>query len=245
MKTTLFRFKALSEAVTTLSGVVQRNLGIQDLSNFLNSGVSWNPVIVKPGHSAWIFRRVHLSSSPMALEKATIQVFVEPYMALQGRERKNDATREKNLRAGIACMDQVVAKSPKSWSAFWVRGKAHQALGDHGSAEQSFQAAYDIKPDEIDVGRELGLEELELNQWGKASRVFQVLVDGHPTDAGMRANLALSFLLDGDPKRAKAEITQARKLEPNDPVSKKVEERIDEVASGKRPQPTSLREIER
>jgi tetratricopeptide (TPR) repeat protein len=170
---------------------------------------------------------------------------VEPYMALQGRERKNDATREKNLRAGIACMDQVVAKSPKSWSAFWVRGKAHQALGDHGSAEQSFQAAYDIKPDEIDVGRELGLEELELNQWGKASRVFQVLVDGHPTDAGMRANLALSFLLDGDPKRAKAEITQARKLEPNDPVSKKVEERIDEVASGKRPQPTSLREIER
>lgn len=170
---------------------------------------------------------------------------VEPYMILHNREKKQDDNRERDLRAGIACMDKVIAGDPKNWSAMWVRGKAFQALGLHPDAAAAFEQAYALQPDEEDVARELAMEDLELNQFGKATRVCQAIVDKHPTNAGLRANLALAYLLDGDSKKAKAEIVQARRLEPNDPVSMKVEQRIDDVIAVRRPQPTSLREIER
>lgn len=168
---------------------------------------------------------------------------VEPFMTLQNRPRNDADNRERSLKAGIGCLDRVIGANPKNWSAFWVRGKAYQGLGDHPKARDDFQAAYTIKPDELDVGRELGLELLATDKFSDSRKVWEELVKKWPDNAGIHANLAIALLLEGDTPGAQREVAAARTIDPSDPVTKQLDLRIKDVASGQRRKPDNLQDL--
>ena len=165
-------------------------------------------------------------------------------MKLTDRDVAKSENRDAHLRAGIACLDRVLGLSPTNWSAFWVRGKALQSLGQHETAMSSFAGAYALQPGNPDVGREYVLELFETKAFSNAVGISMKLAQDHPTDAGLRANLALAHLLNHDVARAQKTIEEARALDPTDQVTRALKHRIEEIASGRRKQPQSLQELE-
>ncbi|MFT3838435.1 MAG: tetratricopeptide repeat protein [Myxococcaceae bacterium] len=168
---------------------------------------------------------------------------IEPHMLLD--DQKPASPNEHEVRVGIACLDRVVTINPSNWSALWIRGKAFQSLGDHSSALGSFRSAYRVKPGQEDVAREMTRELLELRQFAEAVTIGRDICKRNPDDAGLRANLALALLLNGELADAQQVIGSAQKLDPNDAVTNALAKRIDEVANGKRPQPSTLDELQR
>src|SRR5262249_4127067 len=62
---------------------------------------------------------------------------IDPYIIVQDRPPAQSDRRAKELLAGIACLDRALELAPTNWAALWMRGKAHQALGDHAHAADS------------------------------------------------------------------------------------------------------------
>ncbi len=169
---------------------------------------------------------------------------IHPYIIVQDRAPAESDRRTRELLGGIACLDRALELAPSNWAAFWLRGKAFQALGDHARSVDSFRSAYRIRPLNPDVGRELALEQMELGEFQDAVSVGEKLALAFPNDAGLKANLALSLLLAGRVERARDTIDDAMRLDPNDAVSRELKRRIDEVANGSRRQPHSLKEFQ-
>jgi len=169
---------------------------------------------------------------------------IDPYIMVQDRARAQSDHRTEELLAGIACLDRALELAPTNWAAFWLRGKAYQALGHHARSADSFRSAYRLRPQNPDVGRELALEQMELGEFQDALSVGEKLVLAFPNDAGLKANLALSLLLAGRLQRARNTINDAIRLDPNDAISRELKRRIDEVANGSRSQPHSLKEFQ-
>ncbi len=169
---------------------------------------------------------------------------IDPYIIMQDRAPAESDRRTRDLLDGVACLDRALELAPTNWAAFWLRGKAYQALGDHARSADSFRWAYRIQPRNPDVGRELALEQMELGEFQDALSVGEKLVLAFPNDAGLKANLALSLLLAGQVQRARDTIDDAIRLDPNDAVSRELKRRIEEVANGLRRQPHSLKEFQ-
>jgi Flp pilus assembly protein TadD len=146
---------------------------------------------------------------------------------------------------GIACLDKAIELRPDYWQALWVRGKAYQALGEKRAARDSFRAAYILNPDHPDVGRELVLAYIEQSEYSEALPIAKSLANNHPQDAGLRANYALVLVLDGQIGAAQTTIADALRLDPSDSVTQVLKTRIDEIASGKRPRPKSVQDLQR
>jgi tetratricopeptide (TPR) repeat protein len=168
---------------------------------------------------------------------------VDPHMLLV--DRKAAARNDAEVQIGIACLNRVVEINPSNWSALWIRGKAFQSLGEHRDAVESFRAAYRLNPDHPDVARELAVELLETQRFREAATIAREISNRSPQDAGLIANLALALLMSGELPAAREAIADALELDPNDPISKALAKRIDDVANGSRPQPKSLEELQR
>jgi Flp pilus assembly protein TadD len=165
-------------------------------------------------------------------------------MILAGRMAAPAEARDRNLHAGIACLDRVLVIAPANWAALWVRGKAFQSLGDHQSAADSFGQAYQFQSANPDVGRELVLELLETGSYPRALAIAERLAGQHPENAGLRANLALARVMAHDVSGAVKAIDEALRLDPRDAVTKALKQRIGEIAGGSRPPPKTLHELE-
>ena len=166
---------------------------------------------------------------------------IEPHMVIMDRKAapRNDA----EIRVGIACIDRVLQINPKNWSALWVRGKGLQSLGEHRIAIESFLAAYHLNSDDPEMGRELGAELLEAGRFADAVQVDRTISNQRPQDAGLKANLALALLLNGEPAAAQQTVAEALALDPNDAITKALAQEIADVSTGKRPRPKSFSEL--
>jgi tetratricopeptide (TPR) repeat protein len=169
---------------------------------------------------------------------------IDPYMKLAGRTAAPAEDRDRNLRAGIACLDRALALAPSNWAALWIRGKAFQSLGEHQSAADSFGRAYQIQSANPDVGRELVVELLETRVFARAVDIAEQLAVQHPQNAGLQANLALAQLMAHNLPAALKAIDEALRLDPSDPITTALKRRIDEIAAGRRPQPMTLHDLE-
>lgn len=168
---------------------------------------------------------------------------IDRHMLLADRKPapRNDA----EVRVGIACLDRVLEINPTNWSALWIRGKAFQSLGEHVKAVDSFRSAYRLKPDHQDVAREFVEELLQTQGFREAASIAREISNRAPQDAGLKANLALALLMNGEVASAQQAIAEALRLDPNDTISTALAKRINDVASGSRPQPKSLDELQR
>jgi len=168
---------------------------------------------------------------------------IDPHIIIQDRKSGPGGSAETDLKEGIRYIDRAIEVFSKNWAAHWYRGKAYQALGDHRRAYESFHAAYQLNWTQVDVVRELGLECLDVGMFREAVAVAKANVQLAPKDAGVRANLALALLLDGQLDAAKAAVNEALRLDPEDRITQSLRDRIEDVRRGIRPPPKRISDL--
>lgn len=170
---------------------------------------------------------------------------IEPYVILLGKSPRSDKNKETRLLEGIRYLDAVTQINPDNFGAFWFKGKAYQALNQHEQAYQAFEKSFDLNKQNPDVARELMLECLDLGKGQRAVEVALHALSQDKKDTGLIANLALAYLFNADLDLASKTIGKAIALAPSDQINQNVKKIIDEVISGKRPQPKKHSDLKR
>ena len=170
-----------------------------------------------------------------------------PYMRIQGVPEKSVRSdrAQKEIRRGVALLAEVVAYNPTNWSSWWVMGKGYQSLGEAAQACEAFGKSYSLRPENPDVAREFMFECLEIGRFNDAVSAAEHAVNISAKDAGLYANLALAYTMAGRISDAQIAIRKALELDPKDSISITLSGVVDEIKLGKRPQPRTLRELER
>jgi tetratricopeptide (TPR) repeat protein len=176
--------------------------------------------------------------------KRAVQL-IDPNMRLFGRQPNSTPQGEAQLREGVSLLDVALALSPEQWVAWWLRGKAQQALDDHDLAYEAFRRASLINGEHVDVARELVAECLETRRATEAIPIAEWLCHREPTNAGLRANLAIAYLIVGRFAEALRSVNRALDLDPSDVVTAAVRRRIEDVRTGRWPQPKQLSDLSR
>ncbi len=162
---------------------------------------------------------------------------IEPYMAVVDRESADPTSPagKKDLAEGIRLLMLVTKQDPQNWSAFWFIGKGEQARHNHAAAEIAFQRAFELKPEQSTVGRELMIESICAGHSADAVRVAEKSVSLNPRDPEMVANLALAYLADGQLAKARRAVNDAILLEPKDEITHALSQEITAVEEGQAP----------
>jgi tetratricopeptide (TPR) repeat protein len=169
---------------------------------------------------------------------------IQPYMRLHGKPEKKvtrDSTIE--LKRAIQMLDAVTTYAPTNWSAFWIKGKAYQAIEDRKAACAAFKSAFDLQDKNPDVAREYMFECLNLGDGVEGLRAAQHALALNPSDAGLHANLALALVIAAKPKEALAAIDEALRIDPQDKISQNVRKVVMKIIDGTKPQPKTLSEL--
>jgi tetratricopeptide (TPR) repeat protein len=172
---------------------------------------------------------------------------IQPYLRLLGApDRKAPSGKARHrLERGIDLLNAVVTYNPTNWSAYWLMGKAYQALDESQKAYDAFGKSYAIQKENPDVAREYMFECLELGKVDEAVPIAEHALSLRPTDGGLHANLAIAYTLAGRIADAQSAIDKALRIAPSDKISLGISRRIQQIADGKRPQPRNIRELER
>jgi tetratricopeptide (TPR) repeat protein len=168
---------------------------------------------------------------------------IEPHMRLAGRKASAGGPRDADLGEGIGYLDAALRLVPNNWTAWWLRGKAQQALGDHEGAYESLRRAHGINSGHVDVAREFVAECLETGRAAEGAEIAEALSRREPKNAGLLANLAVAYLIDGRLDDASRAADAALQLDGTDAITVSVRRRIEDVRAGRWPQPTRLAEL--
>jgi tetratricopeptide (TPR) repeat protein len=166
---------------------------------------------------------------------------IEPYIIIHGKPHSRP-NRDK-IKEGIKYLDAVTKINPENWAAFWMKGKAYQAIGHSKSAYNEFKKAFDIEKDNPDVARELVIEALNLGKGEEGVEIAKHALTLKPNNPGLMANLGLAYLINGEIENAEDITRKAINLDPLDEINKRVLDIIEEVKSGKRPQPKKYSDL--
>ena len=170
---------------------------------------------------------------------------INPHMQLLDRDPQITKTVRAQISEGIRDLDAVTDFNPGNWAAFWIKGKGYQVIGAHEAANREFKASFDLQEQNPDVAREYASSCLELGCGGEAVRIAQYAIELAPNDAGLYANLALAFLIDGNNTGAKTAVEKALTMAPEDMISQAVCDIVDDIIAGRRPQPKTMKDIDK
>jgi tetratricopeptide (TPR) repeat protein len=170
---------------------------------------------------------------------------IRPHMRLAGQTASASPRQDADLREAIGHLDTALRLEPKNWAAWWARGKAQQALGDHEAAYGSLRRANDINGGHVDVGREFVAECLETGRAVEAVGVAEALCHREPKNAGLLANLAVAYLINGRLDDATHAADAALQIDGSDAINVSVRRRIEDVRAGRWPQPSRLADLSR
>jgi tetratricopeptide (TPR) repeat protein len=171
---------------------------------------------------------------------------IQPYMRLDGslpKPANSDRARDE-IQRGIEFLRQSLAILPSNWPAWWLIGKAYQAMDVRFEACEAFGKAYALHKGNADVAREYMYECLHAGRVAKAIAAARCAVKLKPDNAGLHANLALSLLVGAQLAEASTAIEWSLRLDPTDAISRNLHQRIADVQAGRRPQPKSLAELD-
>jgi Flp pilus assembly protein TadD len=126
--------------------------------------------------------------------------------------------------------ERVVMLLPEHWNAMWALGMAREMLQEHERAYLAFKAAYELKPDNTDVCRELCYECIVLGKGAEAVEIAERARALDPDDPGLVANLALAYLIDHQITAALETARDASRRDPDDPVTGRIRALVEAVA---------------
>jgi tetratricopeptide (TPR) repeat protein len=172
---------------------------------------------------------------------------VKGEMILDGGRPPLKLSREARVKldGALHLLARVLELNPKNWSAMWLVGKVHQRLDNYAVAFTFFGRAHEINPTQPDVAREASLCAMSMGHPEDAISYARSAVQSRSNDNGLKANLALAFLLAGRLNDAKTTIESATAGDPSDTVSQTIRDIIEHfIAVGRTPPktPTALEE---
>lgn len=162
---------------------------------------------------------------------------LQPYLVLTDRAAANARTEigRAQIAGALALLKQVSDARPDHWPSFWLIGKAHQALREHPAAYQAFKQSFALKPLHPDIAREFVIEAICVQATSEAVVAARGVATAHAEDAGLRANLGLSLLANGQLAEAHKVTKEALAMDPNDRITKGLLAEIVEVQAGRPP----------
>jgi Flp pilus assembly protein TadD len=168
------------------------------------------------------------------------------YMPLQNRESRgaHSVKSQREVERGIDLLTFIARANPANWSAHWIIGKGHQALGNSGAACDSFRVSFELQKDNADVAREYMFECLKLGRADDGVVAARHAVFLQPRNAGLLANLSLALLIAADLDAAENTAGQALALDPNDVITKSVSQMIRDVKAGRKSQPRRISDLQ-
>ena len=166
---------------------------------------------------------------------------IDPYVQLDGRQSQRPNADK--IKKGIKYLDAVSRINPDNWAAFWLKGKAYQALGRPQPAYNEFKKAFDIEKENADVARELMIETLNLGKGEEGVEIGKHALSLKPNNPGLMGNLGLAYLINGEINNAEDITRKAISLDPQDGINKQILNIIKEVKSGKRTQPKKYSDL--
>lgn len=153
-----------------------------------------------------------------------------------GRAIVSDADR-KAIERGSEILRRVFSINPLNWAAMWLLGFACRAAGQGEAALEAFQAAYAIERLNLDVGRELSLQCINMGKAEEAVRVCAEVLELGPFDAGLIANYGLALLISGRTEEAVQATSASLEISPNDPITLELAGLVAAVQNGRRAAP--------
>ena len=163
-----------------------------------------------------------------------LEPYLVPNISLQSSKEIADVARSRDLMERITALDGV------TWRPWWLLGLARRLLRDREGAYAAFVHAYDLAPDELEVGRNLAMECIALGYGREAVAVTAAVVRLAPDDSGVIANHALALLVAGELDGSLREIQRAEHLDPDDDVTRNLRKLIDDVCDGKIEAPSRI-----
>jgi len=169
---------------------------------------------------------------------------IEPHLPMnQPQDAELLDEHRAQLQRGVEMLRRVIAINPQNWPAMWVSGMALRRLSELAPAMQMFTSACQLSGDNPDVPREAAITAMELGHYADAVMYTEQAIDNNPADAGLVANLALAHLLNQNPTEARRAAAYAVEADPADEISRQILAMIEDVVSGKRPNPRHPREF--
>ena len=169
---------------------------------------------------------------------------INPYLRLHGKDSKSlGRDGSSKIRRAISMLDAVTAYHQDNWSAYWIKGKAYQALEQSREACTEFKRAFDLQDKNPDVAREYMFECLNLGDGAEGLRAARHAVSLDTQSPGLHANLALAYLVAGQPSAAIKAVDESLRLDPSDSISQNVRRVAQQILDGKRPIPKTLHEL--
>lgn len=194
----------------------------------------------KTGQEVYIGR----TSTPVDALFQTASEIVRKHFVNPGEPSLSGSAAEEVSQAS-SMLEKVVTEAPNWWNAQWFYGKGHMALGHYEKAYEAFRSAYRIEKNVEAVLRELAGACLELRRFDEAVEVAQAAVTLDPGNAELLGNLAVAFVLAKQLVPARKAIDAATKIDPNDRINQTIARVLQEIETGRREQPESLRDFAR
>lgn len=119
-------------------------------------------------------------------------------------------------RAAIGAYGHSLSGFPEDSGTYWNIAMLSLSENDFAQARQSLQAYVEIEPDRGDGWLELGLVEMQLQDFPSAILHFSHAVERLPGEARPLAARGIAYEFAGDRVRALADIEAARKRNPAD-----------------------------
>ncbi len=163
---------------------------------------------------------------------------LRPYLPLENGLTPGKPVDLKDIERGRRLLARALDLSPNNWSALWFLGMASRVAGYRDEAYDAFRRAFAIKPDQVDVGRELVLQCCINGHGAEAVQVSSRVLALKPEDGGLLSNHALALLLAGEVGRARFFASKAEIAAPDNLAARGVAQVIEDVIAGKMPRPT-------
>jgi tetratricopeptide (TPR) repeat protein len=163
---------------------------------------------------------------------------IQPLLTFNGVPRRLGWLKRRRLRKGIAELEALTSAFGDVWRVWWFLGMARRSASDPQGAYAAFREAYHRNPEHAGVLREYSGQCLALGLGDESVALARRNCEANPDDGGLRSNLALALMIAGDMQAAASECATARKMEPEDPITRALEGMIDDVLAGRRPRPT-------
>ena len=149
------------------------------------------------------------------------------------------------ISQAIEDLGKVVENHPNFWRAHYFIGKGNEAIGDLETAYTAFNKAFELNAEGENVSRALASVCLETDRVEQALAVSIKEATLFPDDQETLGNLAISYLLNGQVAAARKTIDAAIQLDAYDGVNLHVDQLIQDVETGKRPCPQTIRDAHR
>src|SRR6185295_5395605 len=157
---------------------------------------------------------------------------LRPYLPLVNGITPGKPVDLDDIERGRRLLTRALDLSPNNWSALWFLGMASRVAGYKGDAYDALRRAYAIKPDHVDVGRELVLQCCINGRGAEAVQVSGRVLALKPEDGGLLSNHALALLLAGEVGRARFFASKAEIAAPDNVGARGVAQVIEDVIAG-------------